>query len=162
MEDLKKTNMKTSYFSLDGISTYAKVISVKDGDTIVLVIPFLNTFFKFDCRLNNIDTCEIHSSNIKIKEKGLQAKCKVIELLSKQKVEETVSKKYIENIFDINCCLVWIKCYDFDKYGRLLIDVYLDDNKDKSISDILLEEKLAYSYHGLTKLSEEEQLNILL
>lgn len=162
MEELKKCNIDTPSFSLDGTNTYAKVISVKDGDTIVLAIPFLHTFFKFDCRLNNIDTCEIHSSNMKLKEKGLQAKCRVIELLSKQTVEQTLSKKDIQNIFDINCCIVWIKCYDFDKYGRLLIDVYLNENEKKCVSDILLEEKLAYSYHGLTKLSEEEQIKLLL
>lgn len=75
-------------------------------------------------------------------------------------LEDDVSKKDIQQIFHTDCFLVYVKCYDFDKYGRLLIDLYL--NKDeKSLSDILLEEKLAYVYNGRqTKLTEEQQLNL--
>jgi endonuclease YncB( thermonuclease family) len=162
MDELKKCGIETPTFSLDGINTYAKVVSVIDGDTIVLVIPVLNTYFKFNCRLSNIDTCEIHSSNEKVKEFGIKAKYRLIELISKKKLnlEEDVSKKDIQQIFQTECFLVYVKCYDFDKYGRLLIDLYL--NKDeKSLSDILLEEKLAYVYNGRqTKLTEEQQLNL--
>ena len=55
---------------------------------------------------------------------------------------------------------MYVKCHDFDKYGRLLLDLYLDKD-EKSISDVLLEEKLAYVYNGKTKLNEDEQLNLL-
>ena len=160
MEELKKCSIETPTFSLDGVNTFAKVVSVIDGDTIVLIIPFLNTFFKFNCRLSNIDTCEIHSSNDKVKELGFKAKYRVIELISKKKLTlDDGSKKDVQNIFKNDCFLVYVKCYNFDKYGRLLVDVYL--NKDtKSLSDILLDEKLAYVYTGQTKLTEEEQLNL--
>ena len=112
--------------------------------------------------MNNIDTCEIHSSNDKIKELGIKAKNRLIELISKKKLnwEDDVSKKNIQTIFNINCFLVYVKCHDFDKYGRLLLDLYLDKD-EKSISDVLLEEKLAYVYNGKTKLNEDEQLNLL-
>ena len=56
---------------------------------------------------------------------------------------------------------MWIECVDFDKYGRLLTNVFLNKEDDKSISDILLEEKLAYKYNGDTKLTEEEQIKLL-
>lgn len=162
MEDLKKCGMETPTFSLDGINTYAKVVSVIDGDTIVLIIPVLNTYFKFNCRLSNIDTCEIHSSNEKVKEFGIKAKYRLIELISKKKLnlEDDVSKKDIQQIFHTDCFLVYVKCYDFDKYGRLLLDLYLEKD-EKSVSDILLEEKLAYFYTGKTKLNDEDQLNLL-
>lgn len=162
MEELKKCSMETPTFSLDGINTYAKVVSVIDGDTIVLIIPVLNTYFKFNCRLSNIDTCEIHSSNEKVKEFGIKAKYRLIELISKKKLnlEDDVSKKDIQQIFHTDCFLVYVKCYDFDKYGRLLLDLYLEKD-EKSVSDILLEEKLAYFYTGKTKLNDEDQLNLL-
>ena len=162
MEDLKKCGMETPTFSLDGINTYAKVVSVIDGDTVVLIIPVLNTYFKFNCRLSNIDTCEIHSSNEKVKEFGIKAKYRLIELISKKKLnlEDDVSKKDIQQIFHTDCFLVYVKCYDFDKYGRLLLDLYLEKD-EKSVSDILLEEKLAYFYTGKTKLNDEDQLNLL-
>ena len=161
-EQLKKCTIETPILSLYGINTYAKVVNIIDGDTVVLIIPFLNKYFKFNCRLNNIDTCEIHSSNDKIKELGIKAKNRLIELISKKKLnwEDDVSKKNIQNIFNINCFLVYVKCYNFDKYGRLLVDIYL--NKDeKNLSDVLLEERLAYVYNGQTKLTEEEQMNLL-
>lgn len=160
MDELKKCSIDTPYFSLNGINTYAKVVNVIDGDTIVLVIPFVKTYFKFNCRISNIDTCEIHSSNSKIKELGLKAKYRLIELISKQKInyEDDVSKKGIQSIFNKDCFLVYIKCYDFDKFGRLLTDVYLNNKDEKSLSDILLKEKLAYFYDGKTKMNEEEQI----
>ena len=48
-----------------------------------------------------------------------------------------------------------------DKYGRLLADLYgLEDVlKTRSFSSILLSEKLAYSYDGGTKKTEEDQLD---
>ena len=112
MDELKKCSIETPTFSLEGINTYAKVVSVIDGDTIVLVIPFLNTYFKFNCRLSNIDTCEIHSSNKKLKEFGIKAKYRLIELISKKKLnlEDDVSKKDIQQIFYTNCFLNFMEC----------------------------------------------------
>ena len=163
MDELKKCNIDTPNFSLNGINTYAKVVNIIDGDTAVLIIPVLHTYFKFNCRLNNIDTCEVHSSNNKIKELGIKAKYRLIELISEKKLNYTndVSKKDIQNIFNTKCFLVYIKCYDFDKYGRILVDIFLTENEKKTISDILIIEKLAYNYNGQTKLTEEQQLNLL-
>jgi endonuclease YncB( thermonuclease family) len=61
-------------------------------------------------------------------------------------------------------CIVFIKCYEFDKYGRLLADVYINYNdiNSKSISEILLNENLAYKYDGGKKLSEDEQNDIIM
>lgn len=162
MEDLKKCGMETPNLSLNGINTYAKVVNIIDGDTVVLIIPFLNRYFKFNCRLNNIDTCEIHSSNEKLKILGTKAKYRLLELVSKKKLtlDDNISKKDIQYIFSNECFIVYVKCYDFDKYGRLLLDLYLEKD-EKSVSDILLEEKLAYVYTGKTKLNYEDQLNLL-
>ena len=59
---------------------------------------------------------------------------------------------------------VWVECLDFDKYGRLLANVYnlnTEIKSDNSFSSILLKEKLAYVYNGDTKLTEEEQVECL-
>lgn len=162
MEDLKKCSIETSYFSLSGYNTCAKVVDVIDGDTVVIVVSFMNTFLKFNCRLINIDTCEVHSRNEKIKEKGLQARNRVIELLSKQIVADLdLSRKDVRNIFKTNCCIVFVKCFEFDKYGRLLVDIYEKEDDTESISTMLVKEKLAYVYTGATKLTEDDQLEIL-
>jgi hypothetical protein len=59
--------------------------------------------------------------------------------------------------------LVKIKCGDFDKYGRLLAEIYTikNDTQDISFSQHLLYNNLAYKYTGQTKLTESEQLDIL-
>ena len=75
--------------------------------------------------------------------------------------EPTSDKKEIKKILNNDVYLLWIKCYDFDKYGRVLGDLYLQKEDTKSISDILIEEKLAYVYTGHAKLSEEEQIKLL-
>ena len=46
-EQLKKCTIETPILSLYGINTNAKVVNIIDGDTVVLIIPFLNKYFKF-------------------------------------------------------------------------------------------------------------------
>lgn len=64
-----------------------------------------------------------------------------------------------------NVCMVCVYCKGFDKFGRVLVDMYplLDDvhialanRDDNHFGKILLEEKLAYEYFGGTKKNEEE------
>ena len=65
-------------------------------------------------------------------------------------VRDKVKENFLEKI-------VKIKCYDFDKYGRLLIDVYLPknipDKKNKTLlSQWLIANDYAYAYEGGTKI----------
>lgn len=157
-EELKYFNNNTPLFSLNGKKTFARVVNVTDGDTISVVLPIFDNYFKFNVRLNGIDTCEIHSKNEIIKDKGLKAKYRLIELLCPfEKINNIIcsTRKHIIDLFDKNICLIWLECLDFDKYGRLLGNIYID-NKTKNVSNILIEEKLAYKYDGSTKLKEED------
>lgn len=159
-EQFKIHDYKTPMFSLNGIKTYGRIVDVTDGDTLVIVIPvFENKYFKFSSRLTNIDTCETRSKNLQIKQKGLQAKYRVVELLCNK--NEECTKKQIKKFFEDIVCVVWVECFDFDKYGRLLANVFIKKEDTKSISDILIDEKLACKYNGETKLSEEEQIKLL-
>ena len=166
-EQFKNYDISTPHFSLNGTNTYGRLVDIYDGDTVKIVLSaFKDTFFKFDVRLNGIDTCEIKSHNPENKEKGVKAKKRVCDMVeeiygnyvnSKLETQKEI-KDYLKSIV----CIVFVKCYNFDKYGRLLADVYIDYNSltRKSISEILLSEKLAYPYNGGTKLTEEEQLKI--
>jgi endonuclease YncB( thermonuclease family) len=158
MEDFKYFNNDTPIFTMNGMKTYARVVNVIDGDTLSLVIPLFDKYFKFSVRIYGIDTCEIHSNDTEIKDKGLKAKYRVIEMLSKKDIKDVlcISRKQIIDLFNTNICIVWIECLEFDKYGRLLANVFFD-NKTKSIAEILVSEKLAYRYDGGTKLTEEQQ-----
>ena len=158
MEDFKYFNNDTPIFTMNGMKTFARVVNVIDGDTLSLVIPLFDKYFKFNVRINGIDTCEVHSNDVEIKEKGLKAKYRVVEILSKKDVKDVlcISRKQIIELFNSNMSIVWIECLEFDKYGRLLGNVFFD-NKTKNIADILMFEKLAYRYEGGTKLSDEQQ-----
>ena len=158
MEEFKYFNNDTPIFTLNGMTTYARVVNVIDGDTLSLVIPLFDKYFKFSVRIYGIDTCEIHSNDAEIKDKGLKAKYRVVEMLSKKDIKDVlcISRKQIIELFNTNICIVWIECLEFDKYGRLLANVFFD-NKTKNIADILVFEKLAYRYDGGPKLSEEQQ-----
>lgn len=148
----------TPYFSLKGLKTYARVIDVYDGDTITVVIDINNFFLKFKCRLNGIDTCEIRSKNIQNKQLAIQARNRLFNLITYHTLDELCNKKEIIDFLDNNTSIIWIHCLDFDKYGRILIDCYSTADEPKSFSQILIDEKLAYSYDGETKLTEEQQL----
>jgi len=154
--DFLKHGSNTPIFSLSGLQTYARLIDIHDGDTMKLVIKYKDEFFKFVVRINGIDTCEINSNNIKLKEKALAARDKILKTICNK---DFSSSKEIKNVLENEVYLLQIECHQFDKYGRLLCDIYTDIEGNKvSLKDILIQNKLAYEYAGGTKLSEEQQM----
>jgi micrococcal nuclease len=112
--------------------TKAYVIKVYDGDTITIAFKLNsdtnNITYKKNVRLNGIDTPEIRSKN------------------SEEKVCAKLARDYLCNLIlykEIN-----LKNCLYDKYGRLLADLYLDDlhiNKD------MIDKKYAVQYYGKKK-----------
>lgn len=150
MDELIKCKCSiTPFFSLDGKETFCKLVDIYDGDTMTCIIPLFNSFYKFQIRLNGIDTAELKSKNLNSKHMAIDAKTRVVELTSNNSFDSTKInfKEYLEN----NPIILWIKCYKFDKYGRLLADVFLNKDDNISISQILLNEHLAVAYDGKTK-----------
>lgn len=154
----------TPEFSLNDIKTYARVISCYDGDSIGLVIPIFNTFYKFKVRLMGIDTCEMKSKNKSNKDLAIKARNRLLELITKQAIDPQVinSKKHIDDLLHSDVHLVFVHCLEFEKFGRVLAHIYDNETSTKSYADILIEEKLAYKYMGDTKLTEEQQVAFLL
>lgn len=169
IEKLKTYNYyNTPFFSLNGIFTICRIVDVLDGDTITVIIPLHNDFYKFTIRLYGIDTCEIKSKDTNIHQKGIDAKNKMISLLCCSNNLETINcniltKKEIKDFFTTNFVIAYISCKEFDKFGRTLADIFLYNSNqenlqqiENSISYILLQEKLAYPYFGDTKMSDDE------
>lgn len=158
IEVFKQYGGSTPELSINGLKTYGRLIDVYDGDTIKVILPAFNSYYKFTLRLNGIDTCEIKSKQLELKDYAIKARNKILELITNN--YEINTKKEIKELLESNVYLVWVECLESDKYGRILANVY--KNKDtKSLSDILLEENLAYKYSGKTKLSENEILEIV-
>tara|TARA_B100001093_G_C26276224_1_gene779085 strand:- start:18 stop:443 length:426 start_codon:yes stop_codon:yes gene_type:complete len=115
-----------------------KVIKVYDGDTITIAtkLPYNNSpFFRFSVRLRGIDCPEIRTKNENEKQCAKIAK----ELLSDHIYHKIVT---LENV-------------DYDKYGRILADVFLDG---KNITELLINKRLAVKYDGGTKHSPDDWL----
>ena len=158
MENFNDTN--TPLFSFNGVNGMSRVVDITDGDTIKAIINFKDEYYKIIVRLNNIDTCETKSKSEENKNLGISAKKRLYNLITNKTIE-TNDKKLIKQELNDNCYLIYLKCYDFDKYGRVLGDIYKNENDDLSFSSILINEKLAYIYGGKTKLTEEDQLELL-
>lgn len=150
--DWSKINNKVKQFSLNGKKYIGKCVDVYDGDTIkvVFAVDGMNDVYRWNCRINRVDTPEIRTKNKKEKEFA-----KVV----RDKLREKILNK-----------LVIVDCLDFDKYGRLLAEIYhsesLQQVKDHSellnnfgkvfdeelnienISDFLIKNEYAKPYDG--------------
>lgn len=115
-------------FTFEGESFEAKVMSVYDGDTVKVAFPFGGKMFKWNCRLSGVDTPELRTKNKKEKEFGY-------------KVRDHLREKILGKI-------ITLKCGEFDKYGRLLGEIFIDD---ESVNKWLIKNEYAFEYDGGTK-----------
>jgi endonuclease YncB( thermonuclease family) len=83
------------------------------------------------CRLLGIDGAELRTRDLDEKR---------IAELGRDFVKETILGKVIK-----------VQCGHWDKYGRLLVVIYHNTKSKKSLNDILIEKKFAYSYDGKKK-----------
>ena len=157
-------NNTTPHFSLNGQKLWGRVVSLYDGDTLTIALNVFTGVYKFSVRMNGIDTCEMKSKCDKNKELAKSARSRLLSLITEKDISETSTwndRRKINNILNKGMYFVWVECLDFDKYGRLLANIYKDEISTENFSQILIKEKLAYQYKGDTKLTEEEQVECL-
>lgn len=153
------TYNNTPEFSLCGLTLQGRVLSLYYGNTMTMALPVLNTFYKFTCRLNGIDTPEMKQRKDKPNRENeivwaKKARAELLRLITKDdstyfdnldlKKEEIIQK------LQENKNLVTVKCLEFDKYGRLLVEL---SSGDKSFNNVLVEKNLAVSYDGGKKIN---------
>lgn len=130
--DWTNATKKTKIFSFEGRKCIGKVVDVYDGDTVKIVFPLSekepDRLYRWNCRLINVDTPELRTKNLKEKEFGK---------LVRNKLREKILEK-----------LVYISCKDFDKYGRLLVEIFEDSEYIISINDWLISNEYAKVYNG--------------
>lgn len=148
MDKLKCCDCEVPLFSLNGSSHICKVVYIYDGDTVNIVIDFNNKLTKFNCRLLGIDTCEMTSKDATKKQKAVQARNFLINKITNEPLKDTLTKKEIKDMLSKSRKLCYVKCHDFDKYGRLLIDLYDNDKSLISYNQELINNNLAVSYDG--------------
>jgi endonuclease YncB( thermonuclease family) len=162
-EEFSKYSIDTKKFSLDGLCTQGRIVDIIDGDSLSIILNIFNNYYKFNVRINGIDTCELKSKNELNKQLAHKARTSLLKLITGFEDTPILSKKEVQNILDKEIYIVYLECLDFDKYGRLLANVYttISGNKNELLSEYLLKNKLAYVYTGETKLSEADQLDII-
>lgn len=150
----------TPFFALTGRACHARVVSVYDGDTVTLVLPVHDAYYKFHARIYGIDTSEIKSKLPEARLKAVRARARLLQLLGVpvRSLEDNPKKTEVEKFLEENVVVVYVVCRDWDKYGRALVDCYLAECKTQNVADILVKEGLAYPYFGGSKLAEEEQV----
>ena len=135
---LKKANNSTPFFSLKNKFKLCKVVDVYDGDTCKVVFSLKGEIYRWNVRLEGYDTPELRPSKSK-----------------ENRDEEIASAKrardYLSKLVMNEAQLVYIKCGEFDKYGRLLGTLFLNEKDTKSVNQIMIDNGHGYKYDGGTK-----------
>lgn len=111
----------------------AKLIRVVEGDTIDADIDLgFDLSIRQRIKLFGISTPDPKSKDLDIKEKGLAVKSKLIELLTKEFVVETIHNKR-------------------GKYGRTMGIIYIKDDNNQlvNLNQMLIDLGLAKDYSGV-------------
>ena len=136
LETLGVYDNKTPKFSLKNAYKICKIVDVYDGDTVRGVFEHNGQFNKWTIRMYGYDSPEMRPS------RKLENRDEI-----KQKAIE--SRDYLKGI--ILNKMVNLHCLDFDKYGRVLADIYVDELESCSVNDHMVETNYGYPYFGGTK-----------
>jgi endonuclease YncB( thermonuclease family) len=159
--DFANYDITTPEFTLKDICLHGRLVDIIDGDSLIVILPIFDSFYKYHVRINGIDTCEMKSKSEQNKRLALRARSELLNLITNQNFGYDIDRKTIQEKLNDDVYIIYLECGDFDKYGRLLANVYVDNSKEVCFADHLVDVKLAYRYTGDTKLSEQQQLEIL-
>jgi len=134
-KELEKCNNDIETFSLNGEYKLCKVVNVYDGDTCKVVFDFNGCLTKWNIRMEGYDSPEMRiSKNDPYREE--------------KKIKAIKAKEYFKNLVMNDKQLVYIKCGEFDKYGRLLGHLYLNKNDQISVNELMIDNNFGYVYNG--------------
>lgn len=143
---LRSATNDVPLFTLEGLVTLCKVVNVYDGDTCKIVLELNGHLAKFNCRMAGYDTPEMRPPRSQVdRDKEIAAAKKARDRL----------KELVMDGDDSGGKLVVVRCGEFDKYGRLLTELFLNEGDVemgvKSVNQILVDEGHGYEYNGGTK-----------
>lgn len=133
-----QTNGYIPYFTFKGKELYAYPISIYDGDTFSAIFEYNGEVIKYRCRCYGYDSPEMkpllkNTNREQEKQMAHISRDKLVELLNKHPSK-----------------LVKLECLDFDKYGRILVNVWNMVDTD-SINYIMIKGNYGKPYFGSKK-----------
>ena len=132
----------TPTWSLNNTFTQVKVIKIYDGDTIWIAMYLKGKIYKLKVRLAGIDTPEMKPPK--------SQKNRDKEILAAKE-----SKNFLANLIDQK--VIWMKCGEWDKYGRLLGIIFIIERKclicknKINVNQLMIQNGYAKPYDGGTK-----------
>lgn len=151
----------TKPFSLEGRIAHCRVVDVYDGDTLTAIIQIYPGYFsQIKIRLNGIDTPEMRGGTIESKARAIDARNRLLQFITARSDIDFRKKSTVDIRTFLNSkipCMVFIKCYHHDKYGRVLGDIYASsDTTLPSFNELLVKDGYAVEYDGGTKPRETQ------
>lgn len=125
-------------FSFIGKSFIGIPANVYDGDTLSIIFVYNGTPVKYRCRALGYDSPEMKP----LLSKPNREAEKTLAYAAKERFIELLTQHPENNIF--------IKCHEFDKYGRLLVEIW-NYTDEESINNIMINEGYGKPYSGGTK-----------
>jgi len=135
--------VKGNNFSFNDMTFRAKVVDIYDGDTLTLIFRYCGKLQQHKCRMLGYDSPEMKPL-LSMKNRKLE--------ISKAKEARQALLKWVKSCNWI----VYIHCHEFDKYGRILIDLYVPYqpkffglfHKKLLINQWMIDENYGYPYDG--------------
>lgn len=137
-DQLKQHDKKTPKFSLDKHTKLAKVVDIYDGDSCRVVFEHNRTINMWNIRMVGYDTPEMRPRKDVIDRDQEIAKAKA-------------ARDYLKSLIMNEDQLVYVKCQEFDKYGRLLAKIYINQDDTVSVNKMMIDNGHGYPYHGGNK-----------
>ena len=153
----RATNDSIQMFSLQNQSFMAKVVDVYDGDTCSVVIHQDNCrLTKFRVRCAGYDSPEMRppkdlANREDVIQKAMLARNYFVSKVTDCSlvIDKLYTKAEMQDILRTNTKIIHIQCGEWDKYGRLLADFYVDGCH---INADMIAQKHGYPYDGGKKL----------
>jgi endonuclease YncB( thermonuclease family) len=144
-------------FTFAGSIHPAKVVSCYDGDTFEAVMHIGDKLWKFDCRMLGYDSPEIKPlktapNREAEKAAALRAKIALLTFLC-DGVDSTrqYTNKELDELVKRNKKVIELHCKEFDKYGRVLVEVPNTD-VGSTVNSWMITNKYGYKYTGGAKI----------
>lgn len=150
-DKLSKCPKSVPQFNFKGQSFYVRLIGMYDADSLRVAFETQGQLFKIMTRLIGIDTPEIKSKNADEHAAAVRARDCVAEWAMPHRFTTggQYSEKQLVAALWEEPIIVYVKCGELDKYGRLLATFFRDeDDGQQSLNDMLREKGFADSYDG--------------